>query len=140
MEILLLKPQQVTRAVLDIFLPLATTKKLTIPQARDIIEKNLAKDVYTYIGYEAGKPIATATLVVLDKLIHNGSKVILLEDVVVAKEYQGKGYGLKLVKAMNKKAAKLGGYKSILVCKEYLVDFYGKAGYGFCGYYLRKNL
>jgi N-acetylglutamate synthase-like GNAT family acetyltransferase len=140
MEILLLQAEQVTREILNVLLPLADTRRLTVEAARDIIKKNLAKDVYTYVGYENNEPICTATLVVLDKLIHNGSKVILLEDVAVAKDYQGKGYGLKLIKAMNRKATKLGGYKSILVCKEYLCDFYSKSGYGFCGYYMRKNL
>ena len=63
------------------------------------------------------------------KFIHDGGKVGHIEDVVVRKEYQGKGVGKKIVNALLKYAEKKGCYKTILDCSEDLIPFYESIGF-----------
>lgn len=52
-----------------------------------------------------------------------------IEEISIAKEHQGKGLGLKMVRALNALAAAVGCYKTILNCGERTEQFYVKCGY-----------
>lgn len=73
--------------------------------------------------------VAIATLLIENKLIHNGSKVAHIEDVVVDKNFLGKGYGKKMIEFLTEKAKNQGCYKVILNCDEEVVGFYEKCGF-----------
>ena len=73
--------------------------------------------------------VAIATLLIENKLIHNGSKVAHIEDVVVDKKFLGKGYGKKMIEFLTEKAKNQGCYKVILNCDEEVVAFYEKCGF-----------
>ena len=71
------------------------------------LKKDLARDVLKKILYDEnhiihvaeldGIVIGSATLLIEQKFIHNGGFVGHIEDVVVKKEFEGQGIGMKLV-------------------------------------------
>ncbi len=101
------------------------TKKANI--IFDKISKN--PDHIIYVATHNGKIIGATTLLIEQKFIHDGGKVGHIEDVVVRKEYQGKGVGKKLVNALLKYAEKKGCYKTILDCSDDLIPFYENLGF-----------
>lgn len=87
-----------------------------------------------------GVVMGTATLYVLEKLIHSGGKVGLIEDVAVSEEARGLGLGRLLIETLTEHADKQGCYKVVLSCSEDNVTFYEK-----CDFYrhevtMRKDL
>jgi len=93
----------------------------------DKISKN--PDHVIYVAIYNGEIIGATTLLIEQKFIHDGGKVGHIEDVVVRKEYQGKGVGKKIVNALLKYAEKKGCYKTILDCSEDLIPFYESMGF-----------
>lgn len=93
----------------------------------DKISKN--PDHVIYVAIYNGEIIGATTLLIEQKFIHDGGKVGHIEDVVVRKEYQGKGVGKKIVNVLLKYAEKKGCYKTILDCSGELVPFYESIGF-----------
>ena len=93
----------------------------------DKISKN--PDHVIYVAIYNREIIGATTLLIEQKFIHDGGKVGHIEDVVVRKEYQGKGVGKKIVNALLKYAEKKGCYKTILDCSDELVPFYESIGF-----------
>lgn len=54
-----------------------------------------------YVLIEGEKLLATATLLIEPKLLHEARNVGHIEDVVVSKEARGKGYGKILVRFLS---------------------------------------
>ena len=52
-----------------------------------------------------------------------------IEDVVVRKDYEGKGIGIKLVTSMLERAKEKNCYKTILDCKDDVKQFYERIGF-----------
>ena len=82
-----------------------------------------------YVAIKDSKIIGATTIIIEQKFIHEGGKVGHIEDVAVAKEFQGKGIGQKIVKAMLDYAQKQGCYKTILDCADDLIPFYERIGF-----------
>jgi glucosamine-phosphate N-acetyltransferase len=82
-----------------------------------------------YVAVMGSKIIGAASIIIEQKFIHNGGRVGHIEDVVVAKEFQGKGIGQKIVHSLLKYAQKQGCYKTILDCTDDLIPFYKKLGF-----------
>jgi glucosamine-phosphate N-acetyltransferase len=87
-----------------------------------------------------GQVVGTATLYILEKLIHDGGKVGLIEDVAVGEEARGLGVGKHLIDQLVDYAKSSNCYKVILSCSESNVGFYEK-----CDFYrhevtMRKDL
>jgi len=76
-----------------------------------------------------GKIIGSTTLLIEQKFIHNGRCVGHIEDVVVSKEFEGRGIGIKLVTSLLEIASTKNCYKTILDCKNELVPFYERIGF-----------
>ena len=103
------------------------------------LDKEIGKDILRKIisnpGHiidvveENGKIIGSATLFIEQKFIHNGGKVGHIEDVVVSKEYEGRGIGIKLVTSLLEKAKAMNCYKTILDCNDELIPFYERIGF-----------
>jgi glucosamine-phosphate N-acetyltransferase len=99
-------------------------------KAKEILKT--IKENPNYVIYVAeidSKIVGTTTLLIEQKFIHNGGLVGHIEDVAVRKEYQGKGIGQKLVKALLEHAKRKGCYKTILDCTDDLVPFYEEIGF-----------
>jgi glucosamine-phosphate N-acetyltransferase len=75
--------------------------------------------------------VASATIFVEQKLIHNMGKVGHIEDVVVSSGLRGNGLGKLIVNRCIDYANDQGCYKCILDCSEKNVAFYKKCNEGF---------
>jgi len=75
------------------------------------------------------KIVASASIFLEQKFIHNGGIVSHLEDVVVDQSYRGAQLGQKLIANVVEKARESGAYKIIADCKTELVSFYSKNGF-----------
>jgi glucosamine-phosphate N-acetyltransferase len=75
------------------------------------------------------KIVGMITLLHEQKLIHNGSKIVHIEDLVVDKEYKNRGIGRDLINFCLDKISKEEYYKIILDCSEELERFYNKFGF-----------
>lgn len=103
----------------------------------NIISDSLA---FPYVVEINGEIKGTATLYILEKLIHSGGKVGLIEDVAVSPSARGLGLGKMLIDTLVELANKQGCYKVNLSCTEHNVPFYEK-----CDFYrheitMRKDL
>ncbi|KAI0376023.1 acyl-CoA N-acyltransferase [Hypomontagnella monticulosa] len=89
-----------------------------------------AKGTYYFavIEYD-GRIVGTGALVVEKKFIHQRGKCGHIEEISIAKEHQGKGLGLTMIKALDSIAVNLGCYKNILNCGPRNEPFYVKCGY-----------
>ena len=76
-----------------------------------------------------GKIVGSATLLIEQKFIHEGGIVGHIEDVVVKKELEGQGIGMKLVLSLLDVAKERKCYKTILNCENGLISFYEKIGF-----------
>jgi len=82
-----------------------------------------------YVAIDNKKIVGSTTLLIEQKFIHDGGLVGHIEDVVVRKDYEGKGIGIKLVTSMLERAKEKNCYKTILDCKDDVKQFYERIGY-----------
>ena len=103
------------------------------------IDKNKAREILKKIkqnpnhiirvAIDNNKIVGSTTLLIEQKFIHDGGLVGHIEDVVVRKEYEGKGIGIKLVMSMLECAKEKNCYKTILDCKDDVKQFYERVGF-----------
>ncbi|MDE1832267.1 MAG: GNAT family N-acetyltransferase [Thaumarchaeota archaeon] len=101
------------------------------PKKANMIFNKISKNSQQiiYVAVENSKVIGSANILIEQKFIHDGGKVGHIEDVVVRKEFQGKGIGKQIVTALLKYAEKQGCYKTILDCTDELIPFYENIGF-----------
>jgi glucosamine-phosphate N-acetyltransferase len=87
------------------------------------------RDQVIYVAVKDNIVIGSASIIIEQKFIHGGGKVGHIEDVVVAKKFQGKGIGQKIVKSLLEYAQKQGCYKTILDCTDEVIPFYERIGF-----------
>jgi len=68
-----------------------------------------------FIGFAAGQPVATVTLVVVPNLTRNGASYALIENVVTSAAHRKKGYGATLIAHAVERAWQAGCYKIMLL-------------------------
>ena len=103
------------------------------------IDKNKAKEILRkikqspnhiiHVAVDGNKIIGSTTLFIEQKFIRDGGLVGHIEDVVVRKDYEGKGIGIKLVMSMLERAKEKNCYKTILDCKDDVKQFYERIGF-----------
>lgn len=76
-----------------------------------------------------GKIVASGTLLIEPKFIHNLGKVGHIEDIVIDVNYRHKKIGKLLIDHLTKTAFENGCYKVILDCSESIIPFYRSCGY-----------
>ena len=109
---------------------LRTVSNLNKETAKEILKKIIANsDHIIKVAEIDGKIVGSTTLLIEQKFIHEGGKVGHIEDVVVSKEFEGRGIGMKLVVSLLEKAKMMNCYKTILDCKEDLIPFYERIGF-----------
>ena len=109
---------------------LRNTSDLDKNKANEIlkeIKENLNHIIYVAIDNK--KIVGSTTLLIEQKFIHDGGFVGHIEDVVVRKDYEGKGIGIKLVTSMLERAKEKNCYKTILDCKDDVKQFYERIGF-----------
>lgn len=95
----------------------------------DRINNDDNKFVYVIEDVTRKKVIATVSVILEYKFIHELKNVLHIEDVVVDAEYRKQKLGSYLIQFANKFAHEHNCYKSILDCHENLTEFYAKNGY-----------
>ena len=85
--------------------------------------------VFVVEDYDMNKLVASGTILIEDKLIHDNGKVGHIEDIVVDKDYRGYGLGKKMIDYLSNYAKTEGCYKCILDCSDDNVQFYEKCGF-----------
>ncbi len=84
--------------------------------------------------------VGCATLLIEDKIIHEGGKVGHIEDVTVNNYYRGKGIGKLLIDHCVNIAKEEGCYKIILDCDCGNIMFYEKCGFKIHGVCMRIDI
>ena len=109
-------------------------------KAREILKKikqNFTRDQdqclqrnhIIFVAIDDKKIVGSTTLFIEQKFIHNGGLVGHIEDVVVRKDYEDQGIGMKLVSFLLDVAKQRKCYKTILNCEDSLKPFYEKIGF-----------
>lgn len=103
------------------------------------ISKEKATEIYqkiksnpnhlVYVAISGDKVVGSTTMLIEPKFIHEGGNVGHIEDVVVAREYQGRGIGEMLVQSLLELAKENNCYKTILDCSDDVKPFYEKIGF-----------
>ena len=125
-----LEEKDLSNGFLESLDSLRKASDLSPKKAKEIFKKIKSdKNYKIYVAVLDSKVVGTTTLFIEQKFIHDGGKVGHIEDVAVRKEYQDKGVGQKVVKALLEYAKKEGCYKTILDCTDDLVSFYEKTGF-----------
>jgi glucosamine-phosphate N-acetyltransferase len=97
---------------------------------KDILREIIANPNHIiHVAEIDGKIVGSTTLLIEQKFIHNGGKVGHIEDVVVSKEFEGRGIGLKLITSLLEVAKTKECYKTILDCSGELISFYERIGF-----------
>ena len=86
-------------------------------------------DHIIHVAIDDKKIVGSTTLFIEQKFIHDGGLVGHIEDVVVRKDYEGQGIGMKLVISLLDVAKQKKCYKTILNCEDNLSPFYEKIGF-----------
>ena len=115
------------------------TKEMFINRLREI-EQN--EYLYLYVIYDEAKNelIASGTVYIEPKFIHECSKIGHIEDIVVNSNYRNKKYGNAIINLLVKIAHIVGCYKITLSCKKKNIVFYEKCNFTQEGYEMVKRL
>ena len=109
---------------------LRQTSNLEQNSVRNILKKILENENHIiHVAELNGKIVGSTTLLIEQKFIHEGGFVGHIEDVVVNKEFEGRGIGMKLVLSLLGVAKEKKCYKTILNCEDKLLPFYEKIGF-----------
>ena len=99
-------------------------------KAREILKKIKQNPNHIiHVAIDNNEIVGSTTLLIEQKFIHDGGFVGHIEDVVVRKDYEGKGIGIKLVMSMLECAKEKNCYKTILDCKDDVKEFYERIGF-----------
>lgn len=109
---------------------LRQTSNIKKQVAEEIFDKiNSNPDHIIAVAVADGKVVGSTTLLIETKFIHQGGIVGHIEDVVVDKDYQGKGIGRQIILYLLDIAEKRGCYKTVLDCKDDVKKFYEGIGF-----------
>ena len=86
-------------------------------------------DHQVFVYEREGEVLGTATILVENKLLHYGSRVGHIEDVVVDQNKRLSGVGKALIEKCVEFAKEKCCYKVILDCGEHNVEFYESCGF-----------
>ena len=107
-------------------------------QLKELSENPVYK---VFVVYDTVKDsiVASGTLLLEEKFIHQLGKVGHLEDIVVSPNCQGQGLGKRLIKHLVQVAKDHCCYKVILDCLEDVAPFYRKCGFNVNGFVMRHD-
>lgn len=118
------------KGFLEVLDSLRKASDLTQDEAAKIFNKIKSNPNHKIFVAQLGdKIVGSTTLIIEPKFIHKGGLVGHIEDVVVAKSFQAKGIGEKLILASLDYAKNQGCYKTILDCSDDVKPFYEKIGF-----------
>ncbi len=123
-----------TKGYLDLLCELSNTitckSQVFFDSVMTTIQNNNRHHVFVMEDTIEQRIVATVTVLVEPKFIHNGMCVGHIEDVVVSRTHRTQKLGKILMEYVNTWMRELNCYKFILDCHEDLEAFYKKASYG----------
>ena len=125
--------------IFDLLSELTISPKLNYNNYINIIDK-LTENHMIYVYEIDNIPVGIITLIIEQKLIHDGKCVGHIEDLVVNNNYKGKGIATKLLNYCINKCKDKNCYKIILDCKDELKLFYNKNNFLQQGITMRLDL
>jgi glucosamine-phosphate N-acetyltransferase len=93
------------------------------------IYDNIFKNNKIFIAEDRGIIVGSITLLIEQKIIHNFSIYVHIEDLIVRPEYQNKKIGSNLLTYAIEYCRTIGAKKIILNCSNNLINFYKKKGF-----------
>lgn len=105
---------------------------------KHLIEK-LPEQYHIFMYEVDGSVIGTFKILIEQKWYAEASYVAHLEDVVIDKEYRGRGHGKAIMEYALKFCEVQGCYKAVLYCSDHNVMFYEKSGFTREGSFLCKR-
>ena len=106
---------------------------LTVEQAEDIIRlRSLSGNQVLFVAIQNSLVVGTFTFILVQQLSHNAGKSAVLEDVVVGKQFQGRGIGQSMMRFAVNYAREHGCYKLVLSSGKNRTEaheFYEKFGF-----------
>ena len=115
-------------SIINLLSQLTECPNLTIEDFLHIVN-NLSSNHHIYILCENESLLGMATLLIEQKIIHNAKCVGHIEDVVIDKQHNGKGYGKILIEHLCNVSKQNNCYKVILDCNENVKKFYENCGF-----------
>ncbi len=114
--------------------------RIPIPIFENFVE-NLHENhqIWVIEDINTKKIVATGTLWIEQKIIHDMGKVGHIEDIVVDSNIRNQGLGRELIKKLRDIAIEKGCYKVILNCEEYNQGFYEKCKFEKKGIQMRYS-
>jgi len=88
--------------------------------------ERVSQGIHTFVGIINGEVIATYSVLLERKIIHNGGMVGHLEDFAILPEFRGLGYGKQMIDHVMEFCKENNCYKVIHNCQESLVSYYEK--------------
>ncbi len=134
-----IKIRQATKEDLSSLITLLSQLTTVGNPSSEIINSCIYNNIYLACDIN-GTIVGTITLLVEDKIIHNGSKVGHIEDVVIHSDYRKLGIGKLLIDHCLDLSKKIGCYKVILDCDEENIIFYEKCGFKTKGVCMRYDI
>ncbi len=117
---------------------------LSLNDARLILKKmDQYPDYHLYIAKLNDEIIGSFALLIMDNMAHFGTPSAIVEDVVMAGEYQNMGFGKKMMEFAKRKAKEKGCYKMVLSSnqnREKAHQFYEKLGFEKHGFSFKIDL
>ena len=101
---------------------------------------NLNENHEIYIYFYNNKIVGMGTILIERKIIHNGSNVAHIEDIIVDKDHRNMGIAKQIINFLKEKAKKKMCYKIILNCSKELVPFYEKNNFKNSGLQMRIDI
>jgi len=135
-----IEEEDLDRGFLEVLDNLRMASDLDDPKAKEVLEKIKQNPNHRiHVAIDGNKVVGTTTLFIEQKFIHRGGLVGHIEDVVVRKDYEGTGIGIKLVLSLLEYAKKKQCYKTILDCNDNVKPFYEKIGFKYESNCMRYN-
>ena len=122
----LLEKEDYNRGYLELLKQLTVIGNVSNEKFNDIFDKIKTK---IWVIEDNNKIIASASLFLEQKIIHECGVVGHLEDVIIDEKYRSIGLGKFIICKMVNIAKERGCYKLIGDCKPELVEFYKKNGF-----------
>ena len=125
-----IEEEDLDKGFLEVLDNLRKASDLEGHKAKEVLEKIKQNPNHRiHVAIDDNKVVGTTTLLIEQKFIHQGGLVGHIEDVVIRKDYEGAGIGIKLVLSLLEYAKKKQCYKTILDCNDNIKPFYERIGF-----------
>ena len=117
------------RGFLDLLSQLTVVGDISFDQFKETFMKMKDSNTFVIEDCQTNKIIASGSLLIEQKFVHNCRRVGHIEDIVTDQNYRGQGLGKWIIEHLMKLAQGNGCYKVILDCAKENISFYEKCGF-----------